>query len=155
MALLSDAVNCRLISDVPVGSYLSGGLDSTIIAGLAKKPHTWTVGFKNCNEFKWAKIASNEFASQHTEVLITEDEFISLLKKMIQKRREPFSVPNEILLYKMTKAVKKKNTVVLSGEGADELFLVMIEYSAGRTQASGISRNFHNSIHMAQTVTWK
>jgi len=105
-----------------VGSYLSGGLDSTIIAGLAKKPHTWTVGFKNCNEFKWAKIASNEFASQHTEVLITEDEFISLLKKMIQKRREPFSVPNEILLYKMTKAVKKKNTVVLSGEGADELF---------------------------------
>jgi len=122
MALLSDAVNCRLISDVPVGSYLSGGLDSTIIAGLAKKPHTWTVGFKNCNEFKWAKIASNEFASQHTEVLITEDEFISLLKKMIQKRREPFSVPNEILLYKMTKAVKKKNTVVLSGEGADELF---------------------------------
>ncbi len=120
--LIVSSVNYRLISDVSVGSYLSGGLDSTIVAGLADRPDTWTVGFTDNNEFKWAEIASRRFQSRHTEVLIDENEFIRMLKEMLKKRKEPISVPNEVLLYKMTRAVKTKNTVVLSGEGADELF---------------------------------
>lgn len=120
--LITSAVDYRCISDVPVGSYLSGGLDSTIIAGLASKPHTWTIGFKRQNEFEWAKLAANNFGSIHTEVLIDEEEFIELARWMIQKKKEPLSAPNEVLLYKMTKEVKEKNTVILSGEGADELF---------------------------------
>ena len=120
--LIVSAVRKRCISDVEVGSYLSGGLDSTIIAGLADKPHTWTVGFDGYNEFKWARIAAKEFGSQHHEVGIERDEFLSLAQEMIRDRREPLSVPNEVLLYKMTQEVKKHNTVVLSGEGADELF---------------------------------
>lgn len=120
--LIKTAVNYRCISDVPVGSYLSGGLDSTIVAGLAEKPHTWTVGFNDCNEFEWARLAADRFDSVHSEVLIDRAEFVGLTKFMVQKRREPLSVPNEVLLYQMTKEVKKKNTVVLSGEGADELF---------------------------------
>jgi asparagine synthase (glutamine-hydrolysing) len=121
-SLIESAVQYRLLSDVPVGSYLSGGLDSTIVAGLAKEPHTWTVGFKDHNEFEWAQIAAKKFKSAHHEVLIEKDEFVALAKELIKKRREPLSVPNEVLLYKMTKEVKKFNTVVLSGEGADELF---------------------------------
>jgi len=120
--LITDSIRKRLISDVSVGSYLSGGLDSTIIAALAEKPHTWTVGFSESNEFKWSRIVADYINSKHHEVLIDQDEFISLGRKMIKQRREPLSVPNEILIYKMTQEVKKENTVILSGEGADELF---------------------------------
>ena len=120
--LISDSVKQRLVSDVPVGSYLSGGLDSTIVAALSKKPHTWTVGFAENNEFEWGRMAAEHIHSTHHEVLINHEEFTETASQMIQKRCEPLSVPNEVLLYKMTRAVKKENTVVLSGEGADELF---------------------------------
>ncbi len=120
--LIKSTVDYRCISDVPVGSYLSGGLDSTIIAGLASKPYTWTVGFPDNNEFKWGRLASKKLGTTHSEVIIDEEEFLSLSQLMIGKRLEPLSVPNEVLLYKMTQAVKRKNTVILSGEGADELF---------------------------------
>ncbi|MDB2564401.1 asparagine synthase (glutamine-hydrolyzing) [Amylibacter sp.] len=121
-SLIADSVDQRVLSDVPVGSFLSGGVDSTIIAGLSGKEHTWTVGFDNHNEFEWAKMAAENIKSQHHEVLIDESEFIHLAKQMIHKRCEPLSVPNEVLLHKMTSQVKKHNTVILSGEGADELF---------------------------------
>jgi asparagine synthase (glutamine-hydrolysing) len=120
--LMESAVRYRRISDVEVGSYLSGGVDSTIVAGLSHKPHTWTVGFKENNEFEWAKLAAAKFGSKHHEVPITSDQFLDLTKDLITVRREPLSVPNEVLLYRMTQEVKKFNTVVLSGEGADELF---------------------------------
>ena len=120
--LIKSAVEYRCISDVEVGSYLSGGLDSTIIAALAKKPHTWTVGFPDKNEFKWARKAAEYLKTSHYEIKLHKEEFIELARFMFEKRNEPLSVPNEVLLYKMTKAVKKKNTVILSGEGADELF---------------------------------
>lgn len=120
--LVESAVNYRRISDVEVGSYLSGGVDSTIVAGLSHKPHTWTVGSEQNNEFEWARLAADQLGSTHHEVLITNEEFPVLAKNLIKVRREPLSVPNEVLLYKMTSAVKAFNTVVLSGEGADELF---------------------------------
>lgn len=120
--LIKSTVSYRCISDVSVGSYLSGGLDSTIVASLASKPCTWTVGFEKTNEFEWAKMASDKFDSLHTEVRIDEAEFEDISRWMIKKRKEPLSVPNEVLLYKMTKEVKNRNTVILSGEGADELF---------------------------------
>jgi len=120
--LIEESVRQRLVSDVPVGSYLSGGLDSTIVAALANEPHTWTVGFADCNEFEWARLAAERIGSIHHEVLITPEEFVELTRQMVEKRREPLSVPNEVLLYKMTTEVKKFNTVILSGEGADELF---------------------------------
>lgn len=120
--LIINSVHRSLISDVTVGSYLSGGLDSTIIAALAQKPDTWTVGFPDDNEFEWARLAAQHIHSTHREILISHEEFETLASQMIKKRREPLSVPNEVLLYKMTKELKKENTVILSGEGADELF---------------------------------
>lgn len=120
--LIIDSVHKRLISDVTVGSYLSGGLDSTIIAALAQRPDTWTVGFSDDNEFKWARLAAQHIRSTHREILINHEEFITLASQIIKKRREPLSVPNEVLLYKMSKELKRVNTVILSGEGADEMF---------------------------------
>jgi asparagine synthase (glutamine-hydrolysing) len=120
--LIESSVNFRCLSDVPVGSYLSGGLDSTIIAGLSGKIDTWTIGFENSNEFEWARIASNKINSSHTSIITNNREYLDVARWMVNKRREPLSVPNEVLIYLMTKSARKKNTVILSGEGADELF---------------------------------
>ncbi len=121
-ALIAESVQMRRIADVPLGSYLSGGLDSTIIAALVGKTHTWTVGFADENEFSWSRLASKALGTTHHEVLVSPDEFVELARAMIRKRREPLSVPNEVLLYKMTSEARRYNTVILSGEGADELF---------------------------------
>ncbi|NUN68355.1 MAG: asparagine synthase (glutamine-hydrolyzing) [Bacteroidetes bacterium] len=120
--LIQSSVNYRLVADVPIGSYLSGGLDSTIVTALSRTQHSWTVGTSNNNEFEFGRIAAQRYNTIHHEVLYAREEFIEAAKLMIKKRKEPLSVPNEVLLYLMTKEVKKHNTVVLSGEGADELF---------------------------------
>jgi len=121
--LIEDAVHIRKRSDVPIGSYLSGGLDSTILSYLLKPDYTYTVGFNNENEFKWSELANNQcIKSNHIKTLIDENEFLKLAANMITKRKEPLSVPNEVLIFKMTKIVRNNNKVVLSGEGADELF---------------------------------
>ncbi|WP_394780774.1 asparagine synthase (glutamine-hydrolyzing) [Undibacterium sp.] len=121
-ALLVDAVRIREIADVPLGSFLSGGLDSTIVAGLVTSPDTWTVGFGDNNEFEWGRMAAEKFGNRHHEVPIGYEEFMPLAEQMISIRCEPLSVPNEVLIYKMTGELAKHNKVVLSGEGADELF---------------------------------
>jgi len=120
--LIEDAVNLRKRSDVPLGSYLSGGLDSTILTYILRPDHTWTVGFEELNEFKWSDLANSKINSIHHKTIVDKDTFLETAKWMIEKRSEPLSVPNEILIYLMTKNVKMKNTVILSGEGADELF---------------------------------
>jgi asparagine synthase (glutamine-hydrolysing) len=120
--LIYDAVKLRLVSDVPIGSFLSGGLDSSIITKISAVDNTWSVGFKEANEFQYAEIMSNNLGSFHKNIPLDYDEFISIAKKMIRARKEPLSVPNEVLIYKMSKQASKFNTVLLSGEGADELF---------------------------------
>jgi len=120
--LLEDAIKLRKRSDVPVGSYLSGGLDSTILTYVLKPANTWTVGFEEMNEFQWSDLANRGINTNHHKTLVNRELFLLTLKWMLKKRREPLSVPNEVLIYLMTKNVKKSNTVVLSGEGADELF---------------------------------
>ena len=120
--LLTDAILLRKRSDVPVGSYLSGGLDSTILSYVLKPTHTWTVGFEDLNEFEWSSLANINLDSQLHQLVVNKNEFLESGRWMIEKRKEPLSVPNEILIYLMTKNVKTENTVVLSGEGADELF---------------------------------
>ena len=120
--LIEDAVRLRKRSDVPIGSYFSGGLDSTILTYLLRPNHTWTVGFKELNEFKWAQIAKEDLESTHHEINVRISQFRKICRFMINKRQEPLSVPNEVLIYLMTLEVKKENTVILSGEGADELF---------------------------------
>jgi len=120
--LIEDSVNLRKRSDVTIGSYLSGGLDSTILTYILQPDQTWTVGFNELNEFKWSDLANSRINTIHHKTIVEKNTFLETAKWMIDKRCEPLSVPNEVLIYLMTKNVKMKNTVILSGEGADELF---------------------------------
>ncbi len=120
--LIQQAIDCRVLADVEVGSYLSGGLDSSIVSALSKVQHTWTIGFADNNEFSYAQIAADHIGSVHHAVPFDYEEFFDIAREMIKKRKEPLSIPNEVLLYKMTQQVRENNVVVLSGEGADELF---------------------------------
>lgn len=127
--LLNDSVKSHLQSDVPVGVFLSGGLDSSLIAAIATKHHagklkTYSVGFKETkyNEGNKAKLISKYINSEHTEIIIEKKDFFENLQKIIEIKNAPISIPHEYPLYALTQKMKGDVKVVLSGEGADEFF---------------------------------
>jgi len=126
--LLKDAVRCRMISDVPFGAFLSGGVDSSVITSIMSKNSkdpikTYCVGFKekNYNEFKYANLMASKLKTDHHEILINSNDYMDTMNELISFKDAPLSVPNEVPLYLMCKELKKDITVVLSGEGADEI----------------------------------
>jgi asparagine synthase (glutamine-hydrolysing) len=125
---MRDSVTHHMISDVPVGSFLSGGVDSSIIATLMqeirgdKKIKTFTVGFDTLTEGKEASQTSDFLGTDHTEIRIGPDEYFAILPKAVWHFDEPVADPSAIGLYFVAREARKHVTVVLSGEGADELF---------------------------------
>jgi len=128
--LLESAVSLRMQADVPVGAFLSGGLDSSaivaIMAGMSNAPvKTFTIGFpedEGVSEFSYAQQVADQFGTDHSEVLLRGQDLLALVPELINKRDAPLTVSHEVALYALSKALKKDITVVLSGEGADELF---------------------------------
>ena len=127
--LLNNSVQSHLQSDVPVGVFLSGGLDSSLIAAIATKHHvgklkTYSVGFKEAkyNEGDKANLISRHINSEHTEIIIEKKDFFENLQKIIEVKDVPISIPHEYPLYALTQKMKGEVKVVLSGEGADEFF---------------------------------
>jgi asparagine synthase (glutamine-hydrolysing) len=120
--LIQSVIDDHNSAAVEIGSYLSGGIDSAIIATLSKVKDTWSVGTSNSNEFLDAAGTATFLNSRHSNIAIDTDEFLTSAVKMIEFQREPVCVPNEVLLYALNKRIKSTNTVMLSGEGADELF---------------------------------
>ena len=127
--MLTDAVHKRLMSDVPIGAYLSGGLDSSIVVALMAQElgdrlKTYSVGFGDeaLDEFPYAKMVADRYETDHHEIRVDESQYFELLPELIAKRDSPLGVPNEVPLYQMSKILKEDITVVLSGEGADEIF---------------------------------
>lgn len=127
--ILESAVKYRMISDVPIGSFLSGGVDSSVITAIMAKNqsepiNTFTVGFKEdgFNEFSYAKEVALRYKTNHREILLNANDYVSAMDDLIGFKDAPLSVPNEVPLYLMSKELKKYITVVLSGEGADEIF---------------------------------
>jgi asparagine synthase (glutamine-hydrolysing) len=125
---LEDSVAHHMIADVPVGSFLSGGIDSSIIATLMqmirgeKRIKTFTVGFSNLSEGKEAKETSEPLGTDHTEIIVSADEYFEALPKAIWHFDEPVGDPSAMGLYFLSREARKSVKVVLSGEGADELF---------------------------------
>lgn len=123
---LSKAIKYRLISDVPLGTYLSGGVDSSLITAVTAKDkseqiNTYTIGFDEVNEFEYSKVIAKKYKTNHHEILMRKEDYMSKWEQLICFKDAPLGVPNEIPLAVMSSKLKEKITVVLSGEGADEL----------------------------------
>lgn len=132
--LLEDSVRLRLMSDVPYGAYLSGGVDSGTIVSLmgkysSKSVKTFSVGFREDehSETKEAKFLAGKLKTEHHELLISKDS-IKQLPKIVYQSDEPSADPTIIPTYFLAKYNKKYCTVILTGEGSDELFAGYPQY---------------------------
>lgn len=128
--LLEESVALHMISDVPVGFLLSGGVDSTAMLGLAagKTYHpvsSYTIGFsdpKTTDERPYARLAAQKYGSDHHETTINADQFAEFLPKYIWHMEEPVCEPPAVALYYVSKLAKDFVKVLISGEGGDEAF---------------------------------
>ena len=127
--LMTSSVKYRMIADVPFGAYLSGGLDSSVVvalmSGLTSEPvKTFTIGFadEGYNEFSFAKQVADRYRSDHHEITLSAENYLDTMRKLIRFKDAPLGVANEPALHVMSAELKKFITVVLSGEGADEIF---------------------------------
>ncbi|WP_194768191.1 asparagine synthase (glutamine-hydrolyzing) [Tamlana sp. I1] len=123
---LNKAIRYRLIADVPLGTYLSGGVDSSLITAITalnknEKINTYTIGFDEINEFEYSEVIAKKYNTEHHEILMKKEDYLSNWERLIKFKDAPLGVPNEIPLAVMSSKLKEKITVVLSGEGADEL----------------------------------
>ncbi|QED49042.1 asparagine synthase (glutamine-hydrolyzing) [Cytobacillus dafuensis] len=127
-AVLFDSVKLHMRGDVPIGSFLSGGIDSTIIASIAKEYHpnikTFSVGFERngFSEVDVAKGTADWLGIDNISINITPEEFMNELPNIMWHMDDPLADPACVPLYFVAKEAKKHVKVVLSGEGADELF---------------------------------
>jgi len=137
-ALLEESVKLHMISDVPVGVLLSGGLDSTAMLSIATEAaggplSTFTVGFKAEgfefeDERPYAQLAARRFGAKHHELTITAEEFQDFLPKYVWHMEEPICEPPAVALYYVSKLASESVKVLISGEGGDEAFAGYPEY---------------------------
>ncbi|MBS1517295.1 MAG: asparagine synthase (glutamine-hydrolyzing) [Bacteroidetes bacterium] len=137
--LLEESVKRRMISDVPVGAFLSGGIDSTSIAALMKKYHkgelhTFSVGFnqKSYNELPDADRAAEVIGTHHHGIICDIKDEIDFINNAVDIFDEPFADNSLIPMIEVSKLASEYVTVVLSGDGADEIFAGYITYKADR-----------------------
>jgi asparagine synthase (glutamine-hydrolysing) len=125
--MLEQAVSSHLMSDVPLGVFLSGGVDSSAVAALMTKirrapVETFSVGYTEdaYSELPYARIVANHLNSLHHEVLVSEQDFFESLPHLIWHEDEPIVWPSSVALYFVAKLAQERVKVVLTGEGADE-----------------------------------
>ncbi|MBP7810239.1 MAG: asparagine synthase (glutamine-hydrolyzing) [Bacteroidia bacterium] len=128
--LLSDAVKLRLHADVPVGCFLSGGLDSSIISALAKQHHndihTFSIGFADepfFDETEYAELVAKRINSTHHSFKLKDTDLLENINPFLKSIDEPFADSSAFNVYVLSKYTKKHVKVALSGDGADELFM--------------------------------
>src|SRR2546427_4577647 len=129
-AKLESTVRSHLMSDVPLGLFLSGGLDSSglaaLMAPMAKEPiRTFSVGFAEpeANELPYARLAALAGGAEHREIIVSPGEFFKTLPRLIWHEDEPIAFTSSVPLYFVSRLAQEHVKAVLTGEGADELFL--------------------------------
>ena len=134
--LLEGAVNSHLMSDVPLGVFLSGGVDSSAVAALMTKirrepVETFSVGYteQTYSELPFARTVSEHIHSKHHEVFVSEQDFFGALPHLIWHEDEPIVWPSSISLYFVARLARERVTVVLTGEGADETLAGYTRYA--------------------------
>lgn len=134
LELLKESVRIRLMSEVPLGVYLSGGLDSSSIVGLMSQVvdepiKTFTVGFdRPDDEFNYARIVAEKFGTDHKELMIKTN-LDKILSDVVWHFDEPVADPAALPTYQMSEVTKQHATVILVGEGGDEAFAGYKRYS--------------------------
>jgi asparagine synthase (glutamine-hydrolysing) len=129
---LQKSVKRRMVSDVPVGALLSGGLDSSLIVALMAQCqpyslHTYSIGFEDVgteegNEFYYSDIIAREFGTTHKKIFIDSRRLLPNVEKAIAAMAEPMVSHDAVAFYLLSEEVSKETKVVLSGQGADEVF---------------------------------
>jgi asparagine synthase (glutamine-hydrolysing) len=132
---LEEAVRTRLMSDVPLGMFLSGGVDSSAIAALMKPMSsgpvkTFAVGYREqeFSELAYARQVAEKIGTEHHEVVIGRNDFFNALPQLIWHEDEPISWPSSVSLYFVSRLAAEQVKVVLTGEGSDELFAGYARY---------------------------
>lgn len=153
---LSEAVNKRLISDVPLGVMLSGGIDSSLIAYYLNKKtsaekHTFSIGFdklkyRNYTEESYARHVASKFGFTHHHLNISSDDVMDSFEKVIYHCDGMLDFPNTIAIYLLSKYAKDFVTVILTGEGADELFGGYNKYNTAIKQSINNSPQLLNNL---------
>ena len=126
---LEETVRMRLMSDVPLGMFLSGGVDSSAIAALMKRNFdgpvkTFAVGYSEAefSELSYARHVARDIGTEHHEVVVSMEDFFNALPRLIWHEDEPITWPSSVSLYFVSKLARRHVTVVLTGEGSDEMF---------------------------------
>ncbi len=135
--LMTEAVQRRLIADVPLGAFLSGGLDSSIVvgvmSGLAREPvRTFSIGFAGDPQFdetSYARLVADHFRTRHTEFIV-QPSAVQLLERLVWHYDGPFADSSAIPTYLLSKLTKEHVTVALTGDGGDELFAGYLRFAA-------------------------
>jgi len=152
-SLLSDAVELRMVSDVPVGVFLSGGYDSSLVTALLaknrdRKLHTFSIGFneKKYNEAEHAKTIAKHFQTEHTEYYVSQKEMLGKVESLPFYYDEPFGDSSAIPTMIVSELARKDVKVALSGDGGDEAFCGYSKYFYLQKFSSVFSSSFKKSM---------
>ncbi len=129
VSLMDAAVQDRMISDVPLGAFLSGGIDSSVVVALASRYasqlNTFSIGYKDnafFDETKYARLVADKYKTQHTVFSLSNNDFLEHLHGVLDYLDEPFADSSAIPVYILSRYTRQHVTVALSGDGGDEVF---------------------------------
>jgi asparagine synthase (glutamine-hydrolysing) len=154
--LLDESVSLRLMSDVPVGAFCSGGIDSGLTTAYATEHglhgiDTFSVGFREADfdETRYAKLVSDRYETRHHELTINNQTFSESLPKIIWYNDEPLNHANSVPIHHIARLARQFVTVVLTGEGADELFAGYPRYNIAKiwTLLGGLPRSVREQMN--------
>jgi asparagine synthase (glutamine-hydrolysing) len=152
--LLNSAVRYRMISDVPFGTFLSGGIDSSVVTAIAQinsdEPvNTFSIGFTESkhNEADYARQVAKHLGTRHHEFTVSEKDAIGMIDQMVDAYDEPFADSSGIPTMLVSRLAREHVTMTLSGDGGDELFLGYGSYTWAKRMSNPLVRAFRSPIH--------